>query len=114
MRNGKLEERGRKGGKERQSCRTVENEIGMDIYSGMKEEKRLGWNNKESYEQGRKRVAYQRKQAWKWEGWLGAGCLMPSQQPSVSVLWLARGLLPTTVSCLFVKARLSVTEPHHF
>lgn len=40
----------------------------------------------------------------------GAGCLMPSQQPSVSVLWLARGLLPTTVSCLLVKARVTVLQ----
>lgn len=40
----------------------------------------------------------------------GVGRLMPSQQPSVSVLWLARGLLPTTVSCLFVKARVTVLE----
>lgn len=40
----------------------------------------------------------------------GVGRLMPSQQPSVSVLWLARGLLPTTVSCLFVKARVTVLQ----
>lgn len=41
---------------------------------------------------------------------MGAGCLMPSQQPSASVLRLARGRLPTTMSVLFVKARVTVSQ----
>lgn len=43
------------------------------------------------------------KQARKPEQELGVGCFTLYPQPSVSVLWLARGQMPAIVSWLFVK-----------
>ena len=99
------------------SCRMGEtrwqNEDGTDIHSGVKEamlKKKIGEEPQRMRLAGEEWRSLWAKQARKREGGLGAGCLTASPPPSVSVLWLARELLPTTVSCLFVKARVIVLQ----